>query len=89
MEVEIVLADGDLWQRGHITFADASFSSETGTYLVRAELPNTEGALRPGQFVRACACWAPRARARSRCRRKPWCRAARPVCLDGRQGQQG
>ncbi|GJG94233.1 efflux RND transporter periplasmic adaptor subunit [Cupriavidus pauculus] len=53
MEVEIVLADGTTYpQRGHIAFADASFNSETGTYLIRAEMPNTRGALRPGQFVR-------------------------------------
>ncbi len=37
---------------GDITFGDASFSKETGTFLVRAELPNKDGALRPGQFVR-------------------------------------
>lgn len=53
MEVEIVLADGAVYpKRGHIAFADASFNSDTGTYLVRAEMPNTQGTLRPGQFVR-------------------------------------
>lgn len=53
LEVEIVLADGSVYpRRGRIAFADASFNSETGTYLVRAELPNAEGTLRPGQFVR-------------------------------------
>ncbi|SDP34104.1 membrane fusion protein, multidrug efflux system [Ralstonia sp. 25mfcol4.1] len=53
MEVEIVLADGTTYpQRGRIAFADASFNSETGTYLIRAEMPNTKGMLRPGQFVR-------------------------------------
>jgi membrane fusion protein (multidrug efflux system) len=35
-----------------VTFGDASYSKETGTFLVRAELPNKDGALRPGQFVR-------------------------------------
>ncbi|MDH4105831.1 MAG: efflux RND transporter periplasmic adaptor subunit [Gammaproteobacteria bacterium] len=51
--VEIVLADGTrVAAPGHITFGDASFSKETGTFLVRAELPNKDGALRPGQFVR-------------------------------------
>ncbi|HBO80089.1 MULTISPECIES: efflux RND transporter periplasmic adaptor subunit [unclassified Cupriavidus] len=64
MEVEIVLADGATYgKRGHITFADASFSSETGTYLLRAEFPNTEGALRPGQFVRVRVLGAERTRA--------------------------
>jgi len=51
--VQIVLADGTVVPApGHITFGDASFSKETGTFLVRAELPNKDGALRPGQFVR-------------------------------------
>jgi membrane fusion protein (multidrug efflux system) len=51
--VKIVLADGSIVPApGHITFGDASFSKETGTFLVRAELPNKDGALRPGQFVR-------------------------------------
>jgi len=51
--VKIVLADGTIVPApGHITFGDASFSKETGTFLVRAELPNKDGALRPGQFVR-------------------------------------
>ena len=51
--VQIVLADGSVVPApGHITFGDASFSKETGTFLVRAELPNKEGTLRPGQFVR-------------------------------------
>jgi len=51
--VQLVLADGTVVPApGHITFGDASFNKETGTYLVRAELPNRDGALRPGQFVR-------------------------------------
>jgi membrane fusion protein (multidrug efflux system) len=52
--VEVVLADGTVFpQRGHINFAAPSFSSETGTFLVRTELANPKGTLRPGQFVRA------------------------------------
>jgi len=52
-EVEVVLADGSVFPaHGRITFADASFSQETGTFLLRAELPNPQGNLRPGQFVR-------------------------------------
>ncbi len=51
--VQIVLADGTVVPApGHITFGDASFNKETGTFLVRAELPNKDGTLRPGQFVR-------------------------------------
>jgi membrane fusion protein (multidrug efflux system) len=52
--VEVVLADGTVFpQRGHINFAEPSFSPETGTFLVRTELANPKGTLRPGQFVRA------------------------------------
>lgn len=51
--VEIILADGSRFEEtGRLTFADAALSQETGTFLVRAELPNAKGALRPGQFVR-------------------------------------
>lgn len=53
-EVEVVLADGTVFpRRGRINFAEPSFNSETGTFLVRTELPNPQGQLRPGQFVRA------------------------------------
>ena len=52
--VEIILADGSVFPHtGHLTFADASISEETGTFLVRAEFDNPEGVLRPGMFVRA------------------------------------
>lgn len=51
--VEAVLADGSVFpQKGHISFADAEFNKETGTYLLRATLPNPDATLRPGQFVR-------------------------------------
>ncbi len=51
--VKIVLADGTVVPApGHITFGDASYNKETGTFLVRAEVPNKDGMLRPGQFVR-------------------------------------
>lgn len=53
-EVEVVLADGSLVpDRGRLSFADFAFSEETGTFLIRAELANSKGLLRPGQFVRA------------------------------------
>jgi membrane fusion protein (multidrug efflux system) len=53
-EVEVVLADGSVFpRRGRINFAEPSFNSATGTFLVRTELPNPQGQLRPGQFVRA------------------------------------
>jgi membrane fusion protein (multidrug efflux system) len=52
-EVEVVLADGSVYPRkGRITFANADYNTQTGTFLLRATLPNPEGALRPGQFVR-------------------------------------
>jgi membrane fusion protein (multidrug efflux system) len=53
-EVRIELADQSMYpQHGKITFADASLSEETGTFLIRAEIPNPDKTLRPGQFVRA------------------------------------
>lgn len=52
-EVEVVLADGTVFpNRGRVSFADPSFSKETGTFLVRAVLANPAAILRPGQFVR-------------------------------------
>jgi membrane fusion protein, multidrug efflux system len=51
--VEIVLSDGTVYpDKGRITFADASLSEETGTFLIRAEFANEDHLLRPGQFVR-------------------------------------
>jgi membrane fusion protein (multidrug efflux system) len=53
-EVQLELADQSIYpHRGKITFADASLSEETGTFLIRAEIPNPDKLLRPGQFVRA------------------------------------
>ncbi len=64
LEAVVVLADGSTYpQRGHIAFTDASLSSDTGTYLIRAEMPNPNGALRPGQFVRIKLLGAERASA--------------------------
>ena len=52
-DIEIVLGDGSVFQnRGRISFADPSFSKETGTFLVRATFANPAGTLKPGQFVR-------------------------------------
>jgi membrane fusion protein (multidrug efflux system) len=51
--VEVVLADGTTFaQKGKITFENASYNQQTGTFLVRATLANPTGELRPGQFVR-------------------------------------
>jgi membrane fusion protein (multidrug efflux system) len=52
-DVEIVLADGSVYpQKGKLMFADPSFSLETGTFLVRAQVNNKQGLLKPGEFVR-------------------------------------
>ena len=52
-EVEILLSDGSVFpKRGRITFANADYNSQTGTFLLRATIPNPGSALRPGQFVR-------------------------------------
>lgn len=52
-EVEVVLANGAVFpHKGRITFANASYNQQTGTFLVRATLPNPGAMLRPGQFVR-------------------------------------
>jgi len=53
-EVELVLPGGALYpEKGRISFADPSFSQETGSFLVRAVLPNPNKALMPGMFVTA------------------------------------
>lgn len=53
-EVRLVLADGTMFPTvGHINFANPAFNTQTGTFLVRASFANQQGALRPGQFVRA------------------------------------
>jgi membrane fusion protein (multidrug efflux system) len=52
-EVELRLADGSLYpHKGKLDFADVRVSTQTGTREARAELPNPDGYLRPGQFVR-------------------------------------
>lgn len=52
-EVALRLADGALYPRtGKLNFSDVRISPATGTREVRAELPNPDGVLRPGQFVR-------------------------------------
>lgn len=53
-EVDIVLSDGSQYPyRGKINFADPSFSQDTGSFMVRAVLPNPKMDLRPGMFVTA------------------------------------
>jgi membrane fusion protein (multidrug efflux system) len=54
LDVELILADGSVYpETGRIFFRDANYSTDTGTFLLRATFPNEKGLLRPGQFVRA------------------------------------
>lgn len=53
-DVEITLpGDVPYPYKGKIGFADPSFSQDTGSFLVRAVLPNPKSELRPGMFVNA------------------------------------
>jgi len=53
-DVELQMADGTEYpHRGKINFAEPNFSQDTGTFLVRAVLPNPKRELRPGMFVTA------------------------------------
>lgn len=53
-EVELMLSDNTLYPyRGRINFTDPSFSQDTGSFMVRAELPNPDKELLPGMFVTA------------------------------------
>jgi len=52
-DVEIELVDGSLFPgKGKITFAEPSYNSHTGTFLIRASVDNPKGVLRPNQYVR-------------------------------------
>ena len=52
-EVTVLLSDGSTFPRqGKINFADTRVNPTTGTYEMRAEVPNADGKLKPGQFVR-------------------------------------
>ncbi|MGF6995564.1 efflux RND transporter periplasmic adaptor subunit [Paraburkholderia sp. GAS32] len=63
-EVTLIMADGTQFpNHGHISFTNPAFSTETGTFLVRASFANEKGQLRPGQFVRARVSGASRPKA--------------------------
>jgi membrane fusion protein (multidrug efflux system) len=52
--VTLLLEDGSKYPHsGHLNFLDLSIDQATGTAAVRAEFPNPERILLPGQFVRA------------------------------------
>jgi membrane fusion protein (multidrug efflux system) len=53
-DVELIMPGGAIYpQRGKIGFADPSFSQDTGSFLVRAVIPNPKSELRPGMFLSA------------------------------------
>ncbi|CAE6818060.1 efflux RND transporter periplasmic adaptor subunit [Paraburkholderia haematera] len=63
-EVTLIMADGTEYpDHGRISFTNPAFSTETGTFLVRATFANEKGQLRPGQFVRARVSGASRPKA--------------------------
>jgi len=52
--VEILLSDGRVFPHtGELDFADPSYDRRTGTFTVRAAVPNPDLTLRPGMFVTA------------------------------------
>ncbi|CAN7469599.1 efflux RND transporter periplasmic adaptor subunit [Phenylobacterium sp. LjRoot164] len=60
VEVQLVLEDGSIYGPvGHLNFLDQAVDPSTGGLLLRAEFPNPERVLLPGQFVRARLAGAP------------------------------
>lgn len=52
-EVQVVLEDGSVYpQKGRLLFSDLSVDPATGQITLRAELPNPQGQLLPGLYVR-------------------------------------
>ena len=52
-DVKVRLSDGTEYERtGRLDFSDVRVNPATGTTDTRAELPNSRGHLKPGQFVR-------------------------------------
>jgi membrane fusion protein (multidrug efflux system) len=53
LDIELLMADGSVYpETGRIFFRDANYSTDTGTFLLRATVANPDQSLRPGQFVR-------------------------------------
>ncbi|MFA6957248.1 MAG: efflux RND transporter periplasmic adaptor subunit [Thermoanaerobaculia bacterium] len=53
MPIELLLADGSVHpHKGYLVFADRIVDPETGTLLLEAAFPNTEGLVRTGQYAR-------------------------------------
>jgi membrane fusion protein (multidrug efflux system) len=56
LSVEIRLGDGTAYpERGTVDYVDPTVDPTRGTVTVRAVVPNPDGVLRPGQFVRTIA----------------------------------
>src|SRR5690606_1549149 len=54
VRVTLILEDGSVYpHEGRVDFLDLSIDVETGTAALRAEFPNPDWLLLPGQFVRA------------------------------------
>ena len=52
-KVQLRLSDGSVYGKpGRVNFSDVRVNPTTGTREARAELPNADGRLRPGEFVR-------------------------------------
>jgi membrane fusion protein, multidrug efflux system len=59
--VTVRVSDGTLHpQKGKLGFIDPRINTATGSFDARAEVPNPDGLLRPGQFVRVVLETAPR-----------------------------
>jgi membrane fusion protein (multidrug efflux system) len=54
LDVQATLADGSIFrQTGKLNFVDVALQANTGALQLRAEFPNPQHTLLPGQFVRA------------------------------------
>jgi membrane fusion protein, multidrug efflux system len=63
-DVQVRLSDGSVYERkGRLDFSDVRIDAATGTTETRAELPNPQGRLKPGQFVRVTLAGAVRPKA--------------------------
>jgi membrane fusion protein (multidrug efflux system) len=52
--IDLELSESDVYPySGKLSFVAPSFNTDTGTFMVRAELPNPEARLQPGMFVKA------------------------------------
>jgi membrane fusion protein, multidrug efflux system len=52
-EIGLRLSDGTTFPRkGKLAFIDSRINADSGSFDARATIPNADGALRPGQFVR-------------------------------------